>query len=244
MHKIIGRRRGSHCFTSQRNHNLSFKLNFKVTNNIAEYEALLLGINAAKEMKIKNMQVFGDVDLIIQQVNKSFQVKHVRLKAYRDEVLTVIKSFVKFKITFIPRAMNELADSLAISACTFIPPIPPKLNYEIKLKYKPSLPDNVKFWKVFEYDAELTRFLGVMDEFADLQIDMENEHDEEVGKSKFKSKIGAHEIVQLPSNRIPKGLVPLEKLFDHNDVAFKVEKKKMIQILFSLMYQMRRILSL
>jgi hypothetical protein len=36
----------------------------------------------------------------------------------------------------------------------------------------------VKFWKVFEDDAELTRFLGVIDEFADLQIDLENEHDE------------------------------------------------------------------
>lgn len=55
---------------------------------------------------------------------------------------------------------------------------------------------------------------------------MENEHDDEVGKSKFKSRIGSHEIVQLPSNRNPKGLVPLEKLFDHNDVVVKVQKKE------------------
>jgi hypothetical protein len=84
----------------------------------------------------------------------------------------------------------------------------------------------VKFWKVFEYDAELTRFLGVIDEFADLQIDLENEHDEKTEKPKLISKIGAHEIVQLSTNRIPKGLVPLEKLFDHNDVAIKLEKKE------------------
>jgi len=94
------------------------------------------------------------------------------------------------------------------------------------VKYRPSLPDNVKFWKFFEDDTELTRFLGVMDEFADLQIDLENEHDEEVEKPKFKSKIGAHEIVQLSTNRIPKGLVPLEKRFDHNDVVVKLEKKE------------------
>jgi len=211
---------------SKQTTHLSFKLNFKVTNNIAEYEALLLGLNAAKEMEIKNLQVYGDVDLIVQQVNKSFQAKHVRLKAYRDEVLTMIKSFVKFKINHIPIAMNELADSLAVSACNFIPPIPPQLNYEIKVKYRPSLPDNVKFWKVFEDDAELTRFLGVMDEFVDLQIDTENENDEEDNKPKLRSRIGAHEIVQLPTNRIPKGLVPLEKLFDHNDVAIKLEKKE------------------
>jgi ribonuclease HI len=124
---------------------LSFKLDFQVTNNIAEYEAFLLGLNAAKEMKIKRLQAYGDDYLIIQQVNKSFQAKHVRLKSYRDEVLNVIVAFTEFKISYIPRAMNQLADSLAVSVSTFIPPFPPKLNYEIQVKYRPSLPDNVKF---------------------------------------------------------------------------------------------------
>jgi ribonuclease HI len=202
---------------------LSFKLDFKVTNNIVEYESLLLGLNAAKEKGIKKLQVFGDADLIIQQVNKSFQAKHVRLKAYRDEVLEAIKSFADFKITFLPRAMNEVADSLAISACAFIPPLPHKLSYEIQVRHRPSLPDNVKFWKVFEDDTELTRFLAVVDEFAELQIDQDNEHDDEVEQPKLKSKIAAHEIVQLSTNRIPKGLVPLERLFDNNDVAVKLQ---------------------
>jgi ribonuclease HI len=208
---------------SKKTSHLSFKLDFKVTNNIAEYEALLLGLNAAKERSIKKLQVFGDADLIIQQVNKSFQAKHVRLKAYIDEVLKAIQDFVDFKITYVPRAMNELADSLAVSACAFIPPLPHKLTYVIQVKYRPSLPDNVKFWKVFEDDTELTRFLAVIDEFADLQIDQENEHDHEVEEPKFKRKIAAHEIVQLSTNRIPKGLVPLERLFDKNDVAVKLQ---------------------
>jgi hypothetical protein len=156
-------------------------------------------------------------------VNKSFQAKHVRLKAYRDEVLREIRDFVDFKISYVPRAMNELADSLAMSACDFIPPLPHKLNYEIQIKYRPSLPDNVKFWKVFEDDDELTRFLAVIDEFANLQIDQENEHDNEIEKQKLRRKIVAHEIVQLSTNRIPKGLVPLERLFDNNDVAIKLE---------------------
>ena len=45
---------------------LSFKLTFQVTNNIAKYKALILGLNAAKEMGIKHLKVFGDADLIIQ----------------------------------------------------------------------------------------------------------------------------------------------------------------------------------
>ena len=44
---------------------LSFKLVFQVTNNIAEYEAFLLGLNAEKDRGIKNLKVFGDDDLII-----------------------------------------------------------------------------------------------------------------------------------------------------------------------------------
>jgi ribonuclease HI len=205
---------------------LSFKLDFKATNNIAEYEALLLGLNESQEMKIHRLQVFGDANLISQQVNKSFQAKHVRLKAYKDEVLTVIHAFTDFKITHVLRAMNELADSLDVSTFSFIPPLPPKLNYEIQVKYRPSLPNNVKFWKFFEDDVELIRFLAVMEEFENLQIDLENEHDEGGEKPKLRSKIGEHEIVQLSTKRIPKGLVPLERFFDNNDVVVKLEKKE------------------
>ena len=45
---------------------LSYKLDFKTTNNIAEYEALFLGMKVAKEMGIMCMKIFGDIDLIIQ----------------------------------------------------------------------------------------------------------------------------------------------------------------------------------
>ena len=70
--------------------------------------------------------------------------------------------------------MNHLADSLAVSASFFVPPLPPKLSYDIKVKYRPSLPDNVKLWKVFENDDELSNILQVVDEFYDMHIDQEN----------------------------------------------------------------------
>eukprot|EP00253_Pinus_taeda_P008768 PITA_08768 len=52
----------------QESTHLSFKLTFQVTNNIAEYEVLLLGLNATKDMGIRDIKVFGDANLIIQQV--------------------------------------------------------------------------------------------------------------------------------------------------------------------------------
>ena len=51
---------------SKENIHLSYKLDFKTTNNIAEYESLLLGVKAAKEMEIMCMRIFGDANLIIQ----------------------------------------------------------------------------------------------------------------------------------------------------------------------------------
>ena len=88
--------------------------------------------------------MFGDVDLIIQQVNKTFEARHARLKAYRSEVWKLKYSFNSFTISYIPRAKNQLVDSLAVSASIFVPPLPPRLTYEVQIKYRPSLPENVK----------------------------------------------------------------------------------------------------
>jgi hypothetical protein len=108
--------------------------------------------------------------------------------------------------------MNQLVDSLAISASTFNAPMPAKLNYEIQVKYRPSLPDNVNFWKVFYDDEELVRFLEVIDEFSTLHIDHENEIVEKVKNPKLEKEVGHHDVIQLPNNQIPRGLVPLENI--------------------------------
>jgi hypothetical protein len=70
------------------------------------------------------LKVYGDVDLITQQIKNTFQAKHVMLKAYRDEVWKLIDSFLAFNISYIPRAMNQLVDSLVVSASTFNPSLP------------------------------------------------------------------------------------------------------------------------
>jgi ribonuclease HI len=83
---------------------LSYKLEFEATNNVAEYEALVLGLRAAKDMGIKEISVFGDAELIIQQVRNIYQAKHPRLRSYRNEVWDLIDSFfLAFNISFIPK---------------------------------------------------------------------------------------------------------------------------------------------
>jgi hypothetical protein len=57
-----------------------------------------------------------------------------------------------FNISFVPKEENTVAHSLSILASKVKVPLPPKLKYEVEIKYRPSIPDNVKHWKVFEDD--------------------------------------------------------------------------------------------
>jgi hypothetical protein len=114
-----------------------------------------------------------------------------------------------------------MVDSLAVSASNFIITIPPKIKYDVEVKYMPSIVDNVKYWKVFEDDLELKFFFETVDEFSSLHIDQDHDSEVTPHADVFLNKISNHHIVQLPSNHIPKGLVPLERLFDENDVAVK-----------------------
>ena len=132
-----------------------------------------------------------------------------------------------FELSYIPRDLNHLDDSLAVSASLFVPPLPPRLSYDVQVKYRPSLLDNVKFWRVFENDGELSKFLQLVDEFSNIHIDQENLHLEESKQLKLKDIVTEHNIVQFPSNYIPRGLVLLEELFDHNDVPFKTAKREL-----------------
>jgi ribonuclease HI len=203
---------------------LSYKLEFEVTNNVVEYEALVLGLRAAKEMGIKEMVVFGDAELIIQQVKNVYQDKHPRLRNYRNEVWDLLDNFfLDFNISFIPREENASVDFLAVTASFLEVPMLPTIRSDVEIKYRPSVPDNVKHWKVFEDDQEIEKFLQSIDDFSALHIDedpdIKGEPDHHPGG--FLNKIVDHHIIQLPSNHILKGLIPLERLFDGNDVAVK-----------------------
>jgi ribonuclease HI len=130
---------------------LSCKLEFETTNNIAKYEALLLGLRAFKEMKIQHLKVHGDSNVIVQQVRNLYQTRNIRLEEYINEVWDIIERFIlSFNILCIPGNRNEQVDSLVVVASTFKPPLPPKLKYEVEVRYMPSIPDNIKYWRVFE----------------------------------------------------------------------------------------------
>jgi hypothetical protein len=141
--------------------------------------------------------------------------KNSRFRSYRNEVWDLIDIFfLAFNISFIPRGENTVTDSLAISTRNFRVPLPPKLRYNVEVIYIPSIPNNVKHWKVFEDDIEIKRFLETVDEFSALHIDQDPDPEINPHTGALLKKITDHHIVQFPNNHIPKGLVPLEILFD------------------------------
>ncbi|XP_058002286.1 uncharacterized protein LOC131179455 [Hevea brasiliensis] len=61
---------------------IAIKLRFNCTNNVAEYEACVIGLQAAIKMKIKKLKVYGDPTLIIYQVKGEWQTKDPKLVPY------------------------------------------------------------------------------------------------------------------------------------------------------------------
>jgi hypothetical protein len=86
----------------------------------------------------------------------------------------------------------------------------------VEIKYRPSVPDSVRHWKVFEDDLQIEEFLQSIDEFSALHIDQDPDPEGDPHSEVFLNEISIHQIIQLPSNHIPRGLVPLERLFDGN----------------------------
>jgi len=149
----------------------------------------------------------------------------LKLKQYMNEVWNQIENFTAFCISFIPRTTNQKGDSLALAASNFRALIIPRVKYEIQMKYRPAIPDNVKNWGVFSDDKEIERFLQVVEEFGYNEIDQDNLN-EEVNSKDLLKEITGHKILELKTNQIPKGLVPLERLFQDHDVPLKVSNKE------------------
>ncbi|XP_075107155.1 uncharacterized protein LOC142180124 [Nicotiana tabacum] len=87
----------------------SGKIRFPCTNNMAEYEACILGIRVAVDMNIKEILVIGDSDLLIHQVQGQWTTKNVKILPYLLYVTELCKKFKKIEFKNIPRIQNEFA---------------------------------------------------------------------------------------------------------------------------------------
>lgn len=91
-------------------------LEYRATNNDAEYTALIVGLKCALSLGITNLRVEGDSELIVRQLEGRYQVKEGRLRELWKESKELIPLFDFIEIRHIPRAKNKRADELANAA--------------------------------------------------------------------------------------------------------------------------------
>ena len=83
------------------------------TNNVAEYQALLLGVRRAQELGAEELEVVADSELMIRQLSGSYQVRAPALRELHSEALSLLKAFRKVKLVHVPRAQNAEADEMS-----------------------------------------------------------------------------------------------------------------------------------
>ncbi|VFQ73588.1 unnamed protein product, partial [Cuscuta campestris] len=91
----------------------SVRFRFKVSNNEAEYEALLCGLRLAASLRAERIQVRCDSKLVVGHVTGEFEAKDERMKKYRDTALELLKAFGAYRIEQVPREENVEADILS-----------------------------------------------------------------------------------------------------------------------------------
>lgn len=87
-----------------------------VTNNRAEYQALIAGLEEAQHVGAREVEVYLDSELVVNQVNGVYRVRDATLKALEGEVRRRLGHFARSAIRYIPREENREADRLAREA--------------------------------------------------------------------------------------------------------------------------------
>jgi ribonuclease HI len=88
----------------------------EATNNVAEYRALLLGLELARELGAEEVEVVNDSELIARQIGGEYKVKHAGLKPLFTEAMGELRKFHKWAVRPVRREQNARADELVNEA--------------------------------------------------------------------------------------------------------------------------------
>lgn len=86
------------------------------TNNQAEYQAVILGLERAKELGVKEIDFFLDSELVVKQLRREYKIKNQDLASRFLEIHNLSQSFRKITYTHVRREFNKEADALANEA--------------------------------------------------------------------------------------------------------------------------------
>jgi ribonuclease HI len=88
----------------------------QATNNVAEYRALLLGLERVRAQGASEVEVVGDSELVARQLTGAYKVKHPAMKPLHQQAMALLGAFQKWSVRTVPRAQNARADALVNQA--------------------------------------------------------------------------------------------------------------------------------
>jgi ribonuclease HI len=178
-------------------HNLSYSFEFACMNNVADFKALLLGIEKAYYLGCGHLSFFGDYELVVNLVCKIYSPSNKLMKRYTQTISSLISNLLSFNVTHVKRKLNSMAGRLAVFAVSpnqqLFPHIP---DCTFQSLYHPHIPDNIESRQVFPNNESICAFI-------------QNE------------PLKPKEIISMKDDKIPKGLTPLESSFSLSDVGNK-----------------------
>lgn len=88
----------------------------EATNNVAEYKAVLLGLELARELGAREVEVINDSELVARQIGGQYKVKHAGLRPLFIETMRQLRDFDRWTVRNVRRESNERADQLVNEA--------------------------------------------------------------------------------------------------------------------------------
>jgi len=84
----------------------------EATNNVAEYRAVLLGLELARELGAQAVEIVNDSELVARQIGGEYKVKNPGLKPLFEETMRALRTFDRWAVRNVRREHNERADEL------------------------------------------------------------------------------------------------------------------------------------
>ena len=91
----------------------ALRFGFHASNNEAEYEAVIAGLNLTHSLEVDQLEVYSDSQLVVRQIEDTYEAKSGRMILYLRKVRDLLKKFVLVQIKHVPREENSRADALA-----------------------------------------------------------------------------------------------------------------------------------
>ena len=96
----------------------ALRFGFQASNNEVEYEVVIAGLNLAHSMEADQLEVSSDSQLVVKQIEDSYEARGEKMILYLKKVRELLKKFIRVQVKYVPRAENSRVDALAKLATT------------------------------------------------------------------------------------------------------------------------------